>query len=157
MWKQQSFKIKSQEFTGDYMEKWYILKQHICCPVLSFFFCYRAPVGYYEKKHFYCLLTAQIFFFFLIFKNCLTKHSLPYLVRFLYLFSLYSVDFKEDKRAVTEAVSFLAIFSQKVWMPFPVIFFLLSWQLVVKKINICNSSCRHLSGCSYCMVDLWLD
>lgn len=37
-------------------------------------------------------------------------------------------------------------------------FFFLSWQLVVvfKKKN-CNRSCHCSSGCSYCMVGLWLD
>lgn len=89
------------------MKKWCIFKEYICCPILAFLFCFRALVGYYGKIF---LLLANWIDFFFIFKNCFTKKSLPYLVRFLYFFSLYSVDFKET--GVAEAL-FLAICSQK--------------------------------------------
>lgn len=67
--------------------------------------------GYYGKI--FLLLASCIVWFFKVFFNCLTKHSLPHLVRFLHLLSLDSVGFKEDKTGVTESVSFLAICSQK--------------------------------------------
>lgn len=57
MWKQQSFKIKSQESTEDDKKKWYIFKAYTCCPVLAFLFCYQTYLIIMEK-YFHCLLTG---------------------------------------------------------------------------------------------------